>query len=97
MITNEPVMYFGNWSIEPDSHRTTIFTMFGDKFEGKIRVFMYKGSNNYFSDLIPEADDQQGVNRTLDSMSGRVVFYNGQHRDTEIDLTFSVDTLLDSL
>ncbi len=58
MITNEPVMYFGNWSCEPDSHKTTIFTMFGGKSVGKLRVFMYKGSNNFLSDLIPEAEDQ---------------------------------------
>ncbi len=51
-------MYFGNWSCEPDSHKTTIFTMFGGKSVGKLRVFMYKGSNNFLSDLIPEAEDQ---------------------------------------
>lgn len=60
---------------------------------------MYRQQNDFVSDLIPEGrgQDQQGANRTLDAMSGRVIFYNGAHRDTEIDLTFSVDPLLDSL
>lgn len=99
MITNEPVMFTGDWSIDPSSNQTTIFSLFGDKSAGRVRVFMYRQQNDFVSDLIPEGrgQDQQGANRTLDAMSGRVIFYNGAHRDTEIDLTFSVDPLLDSL
>jgi hypothetical protein len=57
--------------------------MFGDKSGGKLRFFLSRGNQQFIDGLIPE---EEHVNRTLDSLSGRAIFYNGQHRDMEIDL-----------
>jgi hypothetical protein len=83
MVVNDPVMYYGNWSSDPENHSNTLFQMFGDKSGGKLRFFLSRGNQQFIDGLIPE---EEHVNRTLDSLSGRAIFYNGQHRDMEIDL-----------
>ena len=71
---------------------------FDNKTSGKIRLFLFRNSEEgFFDDVLPERSGDSEQMRTLDNLSGRAIYYNGEHRDVEIDINFQIDPLADSL
>ena len=98
MIKSDPTMYVGEWVADP---KDNFFTKaFDGKHKGKIRVFLFKESQFSFVDnFITSKIDalQQNLPSTLNPLSGRAIFYNGDYRDSEININFMIDPLKDPL
>ena len=98
MIVNDPSMYSGKWQLL-DKPRDDMFSQsFDNKTSGKIRLYLFRNSDKgFFDDVLPEPSSDSKDMRTLDHLSGRAIYYNGEHRDVEIDINFQIDPLADSL
>ena len=101
MIKSDPTMYVGRWMA--DHPKDNFFTnAFDGKASGKIRVFLFQESqfsfvDNFITSNLDALSNSEDQKSTLDPLSGRAIFYNGEYRDSEININFMIDPLKDPL
>ena len=112
MIKMDQQMFEGTWRTKK-SQLNLFDNEFNGKNEGKLRAFLFRSQREFelFDPLLQRKIDEMPVNITqndakslsvqdpkiLNTINGRIILFNGQYRDREIDINFQIDPFVDLL